>query len=108
MYSSGQPFTEPGSGYIIGSAPNAPIRYVEYAPTKINNIRFPAYARLDLSLTYQKQFKNWLIAPYLQVYNVGNRKNVWFPVYEYSNGVPDVDEVNMFPILPTIGVNLTF
>jgi len=108
VYSSGQPFTEPGSGYIIGSAPNAPIKYVEYAPTMINNIRFPAYARMDLSLTYQKQFKNWLLAPYLQVYNVGNRKNVWFPVYEYSNGVPDVDEINMFPILPTIGVNITF
>ena len=108
VYSTGQAFTEPGSGYIIGSSPGAPERYVEYAPTKINNIRFPYYARLDVSLTYTKNFKNWAIAPYVQVYNLGNRKNVWFVNYEYSNGIPNVEEQNMLPILPTLGVNVKF
>ena len=108
VYSSGQPFTEPGSGYIIGSAPGAPIRYVEYAPTRINNIRFPHYARLDVSLTWEKQFRGWSLAPYVQVFNIGNRKNVWFVNYEYTDGIPDVDEQHMFPLLPTVGIKMEF
>jgi len=108
VYSTGQPFTEPGSGYIIGSSPSSPNRYVEYYPTKINNIRFPAYARLDVSLTYKKEFKNWTLIPYLQIYNFGNRKNVWFVNYNYENGVPEIKENYMFPILPTAGVNIKF
>jgi hypothetical protein len=108
VYSSGQPFTEPGSGYITGSAPGAPVRYVEYAPTKINNIRFPYYGRLDLSITYKKNYSYITIEPYIQVFNVGNRKNVWFVNYEYQNGIPDVEEQHMLPILPTLGIKLKF
>ena len=85
-----------------------PYRNVEYAPTKINNVRFPSYARLDISITYLKKFKSWSIAPYLQVYNVGDRKNVWFVNYEYENGIPEIEEQYMLPILPTIGVNIKF
>jgi len=108
VWTSGQPFTEPGSGYITGSTPGAPIRYVEYAPTRINNIRFPEYARLDLSLTYKKNYKYLSIEPYLQIFNVGNRSNVWFVNYEYSNGLPDVEEQYMLPLLPTLGIKMKF
>jgi hypothetical protein len=108
VYASGQPLTAPGSGYIIGSAPNAVQRYVEYYPAAINGFRLPYYARLDLSLSYLKRFKHWSMEPYLQVYNVGNRKNVWFIEYEYNNGISDINTVNMFPILPTIGINFKF
>lgn len=108
VYSSGQPITAAGSGYITGPAPNAVQRYVEYYPGEINAFRLPAYARLDLSLTWKKFYSGWTMAPYLQIYNIGNRKNVWFIDYEYNNGIPDIKETNMFPILPTIGVNFTF
>jgi hypothetical protein len=114
VYSTGQPFTEPGSGYFARPDRGRfdqfgnPDFNLAYAPTKINNIRLPHYARLDLSLTYKRQFKNWSIAPYIQFFNAGNRKNVWFVDYDFSNGVPDVDTTNMFPLLPTIGVNLEF
>ena len=108
VYSTGQPFTEPGSGYITAVAPGAPSRYVEYAPTRINNVRFPPYARLDVSLTYDRQFAGWSMAPYIQLFNAGNRKNVWFVDYEYAWGVPSVDEHYMFPILPTAGINIEF
>ncbi|MEJ2053139.1 MAG: TonB-dependent receptor, partial [Calditrichaceae bacterium] len=108
VYSSGQPYTEPGSGYIIGSTPNAPERYVEYAPTSINNIRFPDYARMDVSLIYRKKFRPFALETYIQIYNIGNRRNVWFVNYEYENGKPDAKEVTMLPLLPTLGLNIKF
>ena len=108
VYSTGQPYTEPGSGYIIGSTPNSPERYVEYAPTSINNIRFPDYARMDISLSYRKKFKPFDLETYIQIYNAGNRKNVWFVDYKYDKGIPDAEEVYMMPLLPTFGFSINF
>jgi hypothetical protein len=108
VYSTGQPFTEPGSGYLILPDPDTPHDTVEYAPTRINDVRLPYYGRLDLSLTYNRDFENWSMAPYLQIFNAGNRKNVWFMDYDYKNSIPDVDEQSMFPLLPTLGINIKF
>ena len=105
---SGQPFTEPGSAYIIGFNPNAPQQHVEFAPTRINNITLPFYGRLDLSVTYRREFSKCVLSPYLQVFNVGNRRNLWFPSYEYEDGKPSVSENNMLPLLPSLGVKIEF
>jgi len=108
VYSSGQPITEPGSGYYIGSDPAAPYRRFALAPTRVNALRLPYYGRLDLSLTWHKQYRSWAMEPFLQIYNVGNRRNVWFVEYEPERGVMQAGEINMFPILPTLGVNFKF
>ena len=108
IYSTGQPLTEPGSAYLSSSGPFSGQYNVNYAPTKINNIRLPDYIRMDLSLTYQINFRGWMMAPYLQVYNIGNRGNVWFISYDYENGKPEIKEQYMLPLLPTVGVNFTF
>ncbi|MBN2425587.1 MAG: TonB-dependent receptor [Calditrichaceae bacterium] len=108
IYSSGQPITEPGSAYVIASSPFDPYRSASYAPTKINNIRLPFYARMDLSLTYKIQYKNWSMSPYLQIFNIGNRKNVWFIEYDYDEGKPEIEVIQMMPLLPTVGVNFVF
>lgn len=108
VWTSGQPYTEPGSAYLTSAAPGDPEREVAYAPTSINNIRFPDYARLDLSITYRKRYHGWMLEPYLQIFNIGNRKNVWFLNYEFNDSVPNIDEQYMLPILPTLGVNIKF
>ncbi len=108
VYASGQPITTPGSGYLISDGPGAPDVELEYFPGETNAYRLPYYSRLDLSLNYRRQFTTWTMEPYLQVFNIGNRKNVWFVDYDFDNGNSDISTVNMFPILPTVGVNFTF
>lgn len=110
IYSSGQPITEPGSAYFISSAPNDPSREVAFAPTQINQVRLPFYARLDLSLTWTLQYNGWSMSPFLQIFNIGNRGNVWFATYGFDEGSlePDLQEQYMFPLLPTIGINFEF
>lgn len=109
VFSTGQPFTEPGSAYYIASSPDAPYRDFSFAPTKINQIRLPYYARLDLSVTWTRQYKTWSMAPYFQIFNIGNRKNVWFATYSFDeNFVPELEEQYMFPLLPTFGINFEF
>lgn len=111
VYTSGQPITVPGSGYYINPLPDINERErldYEQFPAVINDFRLPPYMRLDVSITYEKHFKSWSIFPYLQIFNIGNRGNVWFLDYDSNNFQQEVDTINMFPILPTIGVNFKF
>ena len=112
IYSSGQPITLTSSTYGALSIPDQPYEKLFLYPTSINNFRLPAYIRLDLSITYERQYKGWKLSPYLQIFNIGNRENVWF--IEYDSEIEDnkitqtVETTNMFPILPTIGVRINF
>ncbi|MBK6682508.1 MAG: hypothetical protein IPG53_22180 [Ignavibacteriales bacterium] len=48
----------------------------------------------------------------MQIYNIGNRKNIWFVNYKQEqvgdSMVQTVEEVNMLPILPSLGFTITF
>jgi hypothetical protein len=111
---SGQPITLPSSIYLANAAPDWDINTNSLAvyPSTIDAFRLPYYARLDLSLTYEIQYDGWSLSPYLQIFNVLNRKNVWF--VQYENEIKDnvisqkADNINMFPILPSIGVTAKF
>jgi hypothetical protein len=112
VYSSGQPITLTSSTYYAGSTPDQPYEQLFLYPTSINNFRLPPYIRLDLSLRYEIQHIKWKMSPYLQIFNIGNRENVWF--IQYENEVKNnrinqtVTTTDMFPILPTIGIRFNF
>ena len=108
IHSTGQPITEPGSAYVVFQDPGDPYDSISYAPTLINGSRLPYYGRVDISLTYEREWRGLLLAPYIQVFNAGNRRNVWFVDYDFANGIPDVDEQHMLPRLPTVGIAITF
>ena len=112
VYSSGQPITLTSSTYYSNSIPDQNFNQLFLYPTAINTFRLPAYSRLDLSLTYEHHYENWMLAPYIQIFNIGNRENVWFIQYESEETegkiVQTVDTFNMFPLLPTIGVRVNF
>ena len=113
-YLSGQPITLPASVYVSTPVPDWDLnRYsTSLYPSGINEYKLPYYARLDLSLTYEIQYEGWSLAPYIQIFNALNRKNVWF--IQYENEIKEgtltqkVSNINMFPILPSIGVNIKF
>jgi outer membrane cobalamin receptor len=114
VYSTGQPITMPGSAYVVNKMPDWYVNKENMLlyPTDINSIKLPAYARLDFSLTYEKNYGSWTLAPYLQIFNLGNRKNVWFIQYKTElkdKGIyQEVKTINMLPLLPSIGVNIKF
>jgi hypothetical protein len=108
VYGSGQPITEPGSHYFTGVSPYLPGSHLTQPPTVINGLRLPAYVRLDVSITWKHDYGGWSMAPYLQLFNAGNRGNVWFVDYDFRGNRPDIDTITMFPILPTFGVTFTF
>ena len=120
VYSSGQPITTPSSAYFTNRLPDwdnlsnstgGNNSYNLY-PSQINSKKLPDYIRMDLSINYEKNYGSWSLNPYLQIINIGNRSNVGFVSYEDEivNGKVQqtVDQVNMLPLLPSIGVNIKF
>jgi hypothetical protein len=120
VYASGQPITTPASAYFVNVLPHwntwggqgeASTAYTLY-PSQINRYRLPPYIRLDASVNYKIRYDGWTLTPYLQVFNIGNRKNVWFISYKNeisSSAIRQVAEkVGMLPLLPSIGVNVEF
>jgi len=77
--------------------------------TNVYQDKKPAYHRLDFRATAYADFwsSNW--AFYLDVINVYNRKNVLGYDY-YLDGDLNVKRkvIGMFPVLPTIGINVKF
>jgi len=73
-----------------------------------NRARYPARHRLDVSLRWVLE-KSWgRMTPYLSVINVYNRKNVLFYFFEYSETPPIRTGISMFPVLPTVGIEVSF
>ncbi|MCG6955921.1 MAG: TonB-dependent receptor [Gemmatimonadetes bacterium] len=73
-----------------------------------NGSRYPTYHRLDVSA--RKTFrKSWgTLVPYVDVLNVYNRKNVLFYFYQYSEDPAVRSGVSMFPLLPSVGLEVHF
>ncbi len=46
--------------------------------------------------------------PYPQVLNVYDRRNVLFYFYNYDRMPPTRSGISIFPVLPTVGVDVTF
>ena len=79
---------------------------VVYGPR--NGERYPVRHRMDIS--FRKTWeKGWgRITPHVSIVNVYNRKNVLFYSFDFRTEIPVRTGASMIPILPTIGVEVSF
>jgi hypothetical protein len=114
---TGLPYTRPLGGYVDaqyspldGGWQPADERDVPIGIVlgQRNGERYPIYHRLDAGL--RRTFaKSWgTITPHFDVLNVYNRRNVLFYFYEYDNVPATRAGLSMFPLLPTVGVEVSF
>lgn len=93
-YKTGRPFTLPTSHYEISDG-----RFGFPVYADINNVRMPAFHRLDINLerrwNSRKGNNRWFG---IGVYNVYNRVNPFFAQPDYQSGKLEV--VGLFPIIP--------
>ena len=73
-----------------------------------NSARYPARHRLDISLRKRLERSWGSMVPYLSVVNLYNRKNVLFYFFDYGADPPTRTGVSMIPLLPTIGLEVSF
>ncbi len=107
-YGTGQAYTQPVSHYQL----LMPDRSVSLVIGEERNVsRLPPYHRMDLGIRYdsdirKKVLKQW--AFYFQVYNVYNRRNLWFRHVDPEMRPPETSEIRMLPIVPTFGFEFYF
>lgn len=113
---TGLPYTRPLASFVYFSPQNVSGGRLTWQEDEANAMllgarngtRYPAYHRLDLSMRRTFTFGWGTLTPHLDVLNVYNRKNVLFYFFDYSADAPTRSGLSMFPILPTVGVEVTF
>lgn len=107
VYATGQAYTAPLGYYHVG------LSEINYSldllvPGHRGGKRLPAYHRGDLSATYSFKMFGLPAKASLQVYNFYNHKNVWFRAVDTDEQPPKQVDVTLLPILPTIGLEVTY
>lgn len=124
-YQTGQPYT-PILGYYFEKLPREPEPFFRPIPGGRNSVTYPPYHRLDLAAVRHFKVRGVNVDLVLQVVNAYWRKNVFRYFYHFGdthNGIDDdhddkIDEpdegipqripITVFPILPSIGVEINF
>ncbi len=72
-----------------------------------NGARFPFFQRVDLSVTREGTGRlHW--SPYVSLINAYNARNVFTYVFDYEKNPPTRTAFSQFPLLPTIGVGISW
>lgn len=117
VYGSGNTFTAPVANYNLndgsglGGNPGGfwgyPSEYQRY--TDRNDLRLPAYHRLDLGFNFHKKTRWGQRTWNISIYNAYSRNNPFFLyIQEDYNGEKSVKQVSLFPIIPAFAYIFKF
>lgn len=87
LYASGRPYTAPDGAYSLTLLNGQQQTFIDFGDK--NTSRLPAYHRLDASVNYRfrsKETQNEWGSLGLSVFNVYNRRNVWYREYQIIDG----------------------
>jgi outer membrane receptor for ferrienterochelin and colicin len=112
VYSAGERVTMPNGQYLFQSVAPDNSFNINLNATERNGYALPDYHKMDINLTYSFTFINMSLETYLNIYNVYNQYNVfsYYITYKENNGTqtPIINQITMFPFLPTLGVKINF
>ena len=90
---------------IGANTPYAPIEHIE----ERNDYRMPAYHRLDIGVNLHKKKKKWESTWSFGLYNAYSRQNAFFLFFEEgNNGTRTLNQLSLFPVLPSISYSFKF
>lgn len=106
VFSTGMPYTAPEGQYFITLLDGTKMSYIHVSNK--NSFRLPDYHRLDLSASYKFQNHTLNGEFGLSVFNLYNRKNIWYKKYDLNVTPIQVTNVTMLGITPTLFIKLNF
>lgn len=106
VYASGKPFTEPAGQYSVELLDGRSNNYISVGAK--NGSRLPAYHRLDLSMHYLYELADFEIDFGLSIFNLYNRRNIWYRQYDFTDTPPIISEVRYLGATPNLSVDIRF
>jgi len=106
IYATGKPYTSPEGEYQLTLLDGSVYNYIHVSEK--NSYRLPDYHRLDISVSYnwRGHYTENMIS--FSIFNLYNRKNVWYKEFEiYENDVI-VTDMNLLGITPNLSLTVKF
>ena len=100
IYATGKPFTAPTGYYELTYLDGTTADYFEVSDK--NALRLPAYHRFDFSATRDMKFGNSNASLGLSLFNIYNRRNVWFKEYEVIEGELLETNISLLDFTPSL------
>ncbi|NQW30354.1 MAG: TonB-dependent receptor [Ignavibacteria bacterium] len=107
IFQSGQSYTG-ATSQLMGGAPGWDGGLVMVNPSQRWGLRLPASHQLNLNVNYKTTIFDLPLRIFLDIYNVYSRRDIWFRYYDTTKPLPEVTDVRLLPILPTISFELKF
>lgn len=111
IYATGKPYTAPSGAYSITLLDGTSSNY--FTVTNKNGLRLPDYHRMDISATFKllkgftgdvKRREIGYIS--FSIFNVYNRKNIWYKLYTIQDSSIIVTNVNYLGFTPNVSLSL--
>jgi hypothetical protein len=107
IYGTGKPYTAPLGAYEIIMPDGTSKSYISIGPK--NSFRLPDYHRMDVSAQYNFKLGNMGTATFgLSVFNLYNRKNVWYKQFSVIEGQLVETNVELLGITPNLFFSFKF
>jgi ferric enterobactin receptor len=105
VFSTGKPYTAPEGGYQLTLLDGTTQDYISVSQK--NGKRFPNYHRMDFAVTYNQPLPSTggNIALSFSLFNLYNRKNVWYKEFQVEDGQVVETNVNYLGITPNVTLN---
>ncbi|MFH1068406.1 MAG: TonB-dependent receptor [Candidatus Glassbacteria bacterium] len=104
IYATGKAYTAPESQYFIDLIDGSQLSYIHVSDK--NSQRLPAYHRLDLGISRTFNARSIKYVAGFSIFNLYNRKNVWYRRYDLNTQPITVSDVTMLGFTPTIYLQL--
>lgn len=107
FFQSGQSYTGATSQFR-GSLPGLENGRGMIVPSQRWGLRLPPSHQLNLNVNYNTTLFDLPFKIMIDVYNVYSRRDIWFRYYDTNKAVPEVTDVRLLPILPTVSCEVRF
>jgi len=105
IYGTGKPYTEPLGGYTVTLLDGSTEDFLNIGAR--NNMRYPDYHRLDISATLDFSMGETGLGSFsFSLFNLYNRKNIWYKQFEVEGGELIETDVNLLGITPSVTLSL--
>lgn len=104
MLASGKPYTRPEAQYAITLLDGRDQSYIHVGDK--NGVRLPAYHRLDASVHYRFPVGTSSVDLGLSVFNVYNRRNVWYREFDLTQSPYLTTDVAFLGTTPNLSVRV--
>ena len=107
VFQSGQSYTG-ATSRLQGDFPGVDAAAGVIVPSQRWGLRLPNSHQLNLNANYNTTIAGLRSRVMIDIFNAYSRRDIWFRFYDISKPIPEVTDVRLLPIIPTVSLEVQF